>query len=206
MSELKTCPSCGATIENDAFEHCPYCGHILFDKSDERTAKAIADTTGEKQKLINQPKKLASILAIGIVITLGIVIILLFTVFNQSASYERDKKAADKLTMQMQQAYEKGDYDALYDMLINQSTKYLGSDHYYMYRTCWFLETYPKQFDDALANDDKDTVDFIYSIIKEDEKLRSSDTYIRFYYIDEATDKALHEEYLRETELYNANK
>lgn len=206
MSELQNCPFCGARITDPSFEICPYCGCVLSDKSDERTAKAIADTTAEKKRLIEQPKKLALIIAGAMTVTIAVAIILIFTFFTDSASYHRSLDKVDKKTAQMEEAYEAKDWDALYDMVILNCDDYIGSEYYYTYRTAWYLHTFPQEFDAAYAQKDLEQMEKIYDYILEDDNLRQTEYFMNFCHYDEEIDAALHEECLRQQQLIESLK
>lgn len=199
------CQGCGAAydpgdIESRKIIACEYCGKELVDLS-----KEIYDA--KKQEVKRKEKEMGSTIKLVskvIVITLIFLFVglILYNVLGVKEKLETWKyhHYSKQLELDMQKAYEKEDWDGLYDMVILDCDKYLTSKYYFSYRTAWFLATYVPEFDEAYEKMDRDKMLETYTKIKEDYEFRD-DFYEKMYGQITEIENALKEEYLREKNI-----
>lgn len=198
---IPTCPNCGAAISEPGMAFCPYCGRELIDLSREKTDQKIAEVQKAQAETRAVPKKLGLIAAV----TLFVLFVLfgLFFLFDVPGKI-RDSMAQgemDGLSRDLQKAYQKEDWDQLEQYLIDECEDYIGAPDYFLYRTAWFLHTFPPLFDEAFETDDTEEMLWIYQTLAEDYNMRSDDIFFQIYETDEAIEAALKEEVERETEI-----
>lgn len=198
---IPTCPNCGAAIFEPGTAFCPYCGRELIDLSRGKTDQKIAEVQKAQAETRAVPKKLGLIAAA----TLFVLFVLfgLFFLFDVPGKI-RDSMAQgemDDLSRDLQKAYQKEDWDQLEQYLIDECEDYIGAPDYFLYRTAWFLHTFPPLFDEAFETDDTEEMLWIYQTLAEDYNMRSDDIFFQIYETDEAIEAALKEEVERETEI-----
>lgn len=198
---MRICPGCGAGLPGEGTVFCPYCGRELIDLSRENTDKKIRAVKKAQSETVAVPKKLGVV----VVVTL-LVLFLLFALVVALDIPDKIREAGmqqgmDKLSREMQRAYEKEDWDKLEQYLIDECEVYLDSPDYFRYRTAWFLHTYPPLFDEARQAHDTEEMLFIYEIMAEDYAMRSDDIFFSVYETDAEVEAALAKEVERETEI-----
>lgn len=109
--------------------------------------------------------------------------------------------AMDKLSRDMEKAYKDEDWDQLEQYLIYECEDYIGAPDYFLYRTAWYLHTFPPLFDEACQTHDTEQMLWIYQTLAEDYNMRGDDIFFQIYETDDAIEAALKEEVERETEI-----
>lgn len=198
---IRTCPGCGAGIPDEQTVFCPYCGRELIDLSRENTDKKIKEVQKAQSETMAVPKKLG----IAVAITL-FVLFVFFGLFIFLDVPEKIKEAGiegeiNQLSRDMQKAYKDEDWDQLEQYLIFECEDYIGAPDYFLYRTAWFLHTYPPLFDEAYQAHDTEEMLWIYETLAEDYNMRSDDIFYQIYETDDGIEAALKEEVERETEI-----
>lgn len=198
---IRTCPGCGAGIPDEQTVFCPYCGRELIDLSRENTDKKIKEVQKAQSETMAVPKKLG----IAVAITL-FVLFVFFGLFIFLDVPGKIKEAGiegeiNQLSRDMQKAYKDEDWDQLEQYLIFECEDYIGAPDYFLYRTAWFLHTYPPLFDEAYQAHDTEEMLWIYETLAEDYNMRSDDIFYQIYETDDGIEAALKEEVERETEI-----
>ena len=143
----------------------------------------------------------------GLVVVVTLLVLFLLLAFAVFLNIPEEMNAAgtqremDRLSGDMQKAYEKEEWDKLEQYLIDECEVYLESPDYFLYRTAWFLHTYPSLFDEAYQAHDTEEMLFIYEIMAEDYDMRADDIFFSVYGTDEEIEAALAKEVERETEI-----
>ena len=198
---IRTCPNCGASIPEQGTVFCPYCGRELIDLSREKTDQKIAEVQKAQAQTTAVPKKLGIIAAV----TLFVLFVLfgLFFFFNIPDKIEeaRMRGEMDGLSHDLRKAYQKEDWDQLEQYLVYECEDYIGAPDYFLYRTAWYLHTFPPLFDEAFETGDTEEMLWIYQTLAEDYNMRSDDIFFQIYETDDAIEAALEEEVERETEI-----
>lgn len=198
---MRICPGCGAGLPDGGTSFCPYCGRELIDLSRENTDKKIRAVKRAQSETAAVPKKLGVVVAVTLLV---LFLLFAFAVALEIPDKIREAKmqrGMDRLSSEMQRAYEKEDWDKLEQYLIDECDVYLDSPDYFRYRTVWFLHTYPPLFDEARQAHDTEEMLFIYEIIAEDYDMRSDDVFFSVYETDAGVEAALAREVERETEI-----
>lgn len=200
-----TCPNCGVSLQGldlqtDADAFCPYCHAELLDLSQAHFDAKKDQVLLEKKAMHSGVKKAA--IAVSITLLLCLLITVLVVVLRVPEHVQDHKVEADMehLTKEMADCYEKEDWDGLYELVIVECDTYIASPSYFMYRTAWFLSTYPEEFDEALASGDTKYAQFVFDQISQDYEMRD-DFFKRYYTTDASIEAGLKEEYEREKEL-----
>lgn len=123
------CESCGAVL-GDSMARCPYCGTLIAEGAQReymqklenvrRELDALQDLPQEsvKAELRHQGRRMRKI----ILAALLLILILMGLFFLQSRSYERDNTAdyvwGRENFPHMSQLYESGEYEALYELVM----------------------------------------------------------------------------------------
>ena len=202
------CPHCEREVEmfwdtdvNGFKAFCPYCGRELVDLSRENTDRKIREVKRAQSETMSAPKK------VGLVVVVTLLVLFLLLAFAVFLNIPEEMNAAgtqremDRLSGDMQKAYEKEEWDKLEQYLIDECEVYLESPDYFLYRTAWFLHTYPSLFDEAYQAHDTEEMLFIYEIMAEDYDMRADDIFFSVYGTDEEIEAALAKEVERETEI-----
>lgn len=198
---IRTCPGCGAGIPDEQTVFCPYCGRELIDLSRENTDKKIKEVQKAQSETMAVPKKLG----IAVAITLFVLFVFfgLFIFLDVPGKIKEDSIEGEinQLSRDMQKAYKDEDWDQLEQYLIFECEDYIGAPDYFLYRTAWFLHTYPPLFDEAYQAHDTEEMLWIYETLAEDYNMRSDDIFYQIYETDDGIEAALKEEVERETEI-----
>ncbi len=197
----KTCPGCGAGIPDKQTTFCPYCGRELIDLSRKNTDRKIAEVKMVQAETMAVPKKLGVVAAATLFL-----LFLLFAIGIFFNVPEKIKEAwmlgeMDSLSRDMQKAYQDEDWDQLEQYLIFECEEYIGAPDYFLYRTAWFLHTYPPLFDEARQAHDKEEMLWIYETLAKDYDMRDDGVFFRIYETDGDIEAALKEEVERETKI-----
>lgn len=194
----KVCPGCGAGLPDTRTAVCPYCGRELIDLSRLHTDQKIAEVKRVQSETMAVPKKIGLIVAATLfVLFLVFMLVILLDVPGKmkEAGMEREM---DHLSRDMKEAYEDGDWDKLEQYLILECEDYISAPDYFLYRTAWYLHTFPTEFDDAASSHDTAKMLEIYEILAEDYNMRSDGIFFQIYETDETIENALKEEVERE--------
>lgn len=116
----------------------------------------------------------------------------------RESGMERD---ISRRSRDMKKAYEDEDWEQLEQYLIDECEDYIGAPDYFLYRTAWYLHTFPPQFDEAMAAHDTTEMLKVYEVLAEDYNMRRDDIFYRIYKTEDALEEALKEEVERETEI-----
>lgn len=200
QKSIRICPGCGAKIPEAGAAFCEYCGRELVDLSRERTDKKIAEVKEKQTETMAVPKKLGLIIAATLCVLFLLLGLGIFFDVPDRIEAARLKGGMDKLSHDMQKAYEKEDWDKLEQYLIYECEDYIGAPDYFLYRTAWFLHTYPPLFDEAYQTHDTEEMLWIYETLAKDYEMRD-DLFTQIYETDDAIEAALKEEVERETEI-----
>lgn len=201
QQNIRTCPGCGAGIPDKQTTSCPYCGRELIDLSRVNTNKKIAEVKRVHAETMSVPKKLG----LAVAVTLFILFIFFgFFVFLDVPTKIREARMQgemDSLSRDMQKAYQDEDWDQLEQYLIFECEDYIGAPDYFLYRTAWFLHTYPPLFDEACQAHDKEEMLWIYETLAKDYDMRDDGVFFRIYETDGDIEAALKEEVERERKI-----
>ena len=199
--KMRICPGCGAGVPDERTAFCPYCGRELVDLSREKTDRKIREVKRVQSETSSGPKKLGLIVAVTLLALFLLFALVVFFNIPEKVNEAGMQRETDKLSGDMRKAYEKEDWDKLEQYLIDECDVYLGSPDYFLYRSAWFLHTYPPLFDEACEAHDTEQMLFIYEIMAEDFDMRADDIFFSNYGTDEEIEKALAKEVERETEI-----
>ena len=199
--KMRICPGCGAGIPGGRTAFCPYCGRELVDLSRENTDRKIWEVKRAQSETMSVPKKLGMIVAVTLLALFLLLALVVFFDIPGKVNEAGMRREMDQLSDDMQKAYENEDWDKLEEYLIDECDVYLGSPDYFLYRSAWFLHTYPPLFDEAYRANDTEEMLFIYEIMAEDYDMRSDDIFFSVYGTDEEIEEALAREVERETEI-----
>lgn len=206
QNQVHTCPYCGAEIPSPDTAFCPYCNSELIDLSRERTDQKIAKVQAAQKHLLSLPKKIAFRISCIVFVLLLIIILLISTdAFDKLNTY-RMEKDTERYTNAMKAAYEKEDWDALYDIIITDSSNALNSPAYFMYRSAWYVNVFPEKFDIAYQKGDIETMEFIFNTIAQDYDSYSNDLYYTYYITDPSIEENVEKEYIREKNILDSMK
>lgn len=195
------CPGCGAGLSEMDMPFCPYCGRELIDLSRERTDGKIAAVRNAHAETTAVPKKIAVVAAVTLFILFLLFGVFIFLDVPERIEETRIQGEMDRLSRDMQKAYKDEDWDQLEQYLIYECEDYIGAPDYFLYRTAWFLHTYPPLFDEAYQIRDTEEMLWIYETLAEDYNMRSDGIFYQIYETDDAIEDALKEEVERETEI-----
>lgn len=198
---MRICPGCGAGAPDGGTAFCPYCGRELLDLSREKTDKKIRAVKRAQSETTAVPKKLGLVVAVTLFLLFLLLALVVFLNVPEKMRDAKMKSGMDRLSGDMQKAYEKEDWDRLEKYLIDECEVYLDSPDYFLYRTAWFLHTYPSLFDEAYQVHDTEEMLFIYEIMAGDYDMRADDFFFSVYRTDEEIEAALAREVERETAI-----
>lgn len=174
---------------------CPYCGFELYNHSREIYGDKIEDVKQAKSKLI----AIQIIIAIvaTVIVVCGGYYIFNRVIYRSSDSYVVDQ--SDNMTKKLHKAYEKENWDELYDLVIINADKALSSPYYFSYRAAWIMSQYVPAFEQAYSEGNKDGMLSAFEEIRYEYEYREqlADT---FQFVSEIEDK-LKEEYFKEKEI-----
>lgn len=198
---MRICPGCGAEAADGGTAFCPYCGRELVDLSRENTDRKIREVKRVQSETMSVPKKIGLTVAATLLILFLLFALVLFLDIPEKMRESGMQRGMERLSRDMQEAYEKEDWDKLEQYLIDECEVYLDSPDYFLYRSAWFLHTYPPLFDEAHRTHDAEEMLFIYEIMAEDYDMRADDVFFSIYETDEEIEAALAREVERETEI-----
>ena len=196
---MQICPGCGAGAPDGRTAVCPYCGRELLDLSREKTDKKIRAVKRAQSETTAVPKKLGLVVAVTLLMLFLLLALVVFLDMPEKMREAEVRRGMDRLSGDMQKAYEKGDWDKLEQYLIDECEVYLDSPDYFLYRTAWFLHTYPSLFDEAYQAHDVEEMLFIYELMAADYDMRADGVFYSAYRTDEEIEEALAREVERET-------
>jgi len=198
---IRTCPGCGAGIPDEQTVFCPYCGRELIDLSRENTDKKIKEVQKAQSETMAVPKKLGIAVAVTLFVLFVFFGLFIFLDVPGKIKEVGIEGEINQLSRDMQKAYKNEDWDQLEQYLIFECEDYIGAPDYFLYRTAWFLHTYPPLFDEAYQAHDAEEMLWIYETLAEDYNMRSDDIFYQIYETDDGIEAALKEEVERETEI-----
>lgn len=201
QQNIRICPSCGARIPDERTVFCSYCGRELVDLSRENTDRKIAEVKKAQKATMAVPKKLGLVVAVTLFGLFVVFALVLFLDVPGKIQEARMQGEMDSLSRDMQKAYRDEDWDQLEQYLIFECEDYIGASDYFLYRTAWFLHTYPPLFDEAYQAHDTEKMLWIYETLAEDYNMRDDTIFFQIYETDDAIEAALKEEVERETEI-----
>jgi len=201
------CPSCGAdtscfSTEDIAKNRCSYCGRELVDLSREKYDNKIKQVKKSKKKMVVSPVIAAAAVGATLILLVIIAAVIYTTRTDQIISRAMYGRKPTRYTKKMEKAYEKEDWDELYDLVIDDVEDSINSPYYFTYRTAWLLSYYPSVFDEAYESGDNDGLMHAYDIIYNDYHLRDDGNWVDGVYekVPEI-EEALEREYERETKI-----
>lgn len=201
QQNIRICPGCGAGIPDERTVFCSYCGRELVDLSRENTDRKIAEVKKAQKATMAVPKKLGLVVAVTLFGLFVVFVLVLFLDVPGKIQEARMQGEMDSLSRDMQKAYRDEDWDQLEQYLIFECEDYIGAPDYFLYRTAWFLHTYPPLFDEAYQAHDTEKMLWIYETLAEDYNMRDDTIFFQIYETDDAIEAALKEEVERETEI-----
>lgn len=201
QQNIRTCPGCGAGIPDKQTIFCQYCGRELIDLSRENTDKKIAEVKKVQTETMAVPKKLGIAVAVTLFVLFILFGLFIFLHVPEKIEEVRMQGEMDRLSRDMQKAYKDEDWDQLEQYLIFECEDYIGAPDYFLYRTAWFLHTYPPLFDEACQAHDTEEMLWIYETLAKDYNMRDDGIFFRIYETDDAIEAALKEEVERETKI-----
>lgn len=207
ISKISYCPNCGGDCRHispeDGNNICPYCGYEIYDISNEKNIQRIGEVEKARKKVLSVPKLVALVVGITLLVMfVGTILFFTLHVNNAIDNYSVENYGSN-YTRKMAKAYEKEDWDKLYDIVILDCEHSLESPYYFTYRSAWFLSVYPERFDEAYKKQDYETLNEVYRMIKEDYKMREQDLFGTIYLTIDEIEVRLEEEYERETKIMN---
>lgn len=196
-----TCPGCGAGISELETVFCPYCGRELKDLSRIHTDQKITAVKKAQSETMAVPKKISLVVASTLFVLFLLFMAVVFLDIPGKLRETGMERDINRRSRDMKVAYEDEDWEQLERYLINECEDYIGAPDYFLYRTAWYLHTFPPQFDEAKAAHDTTEMLEIYEVLAEDYNMRSDEIFYRIYKTEDALEKALKEEVERETEI-----
>lgn len=200
-SNTQICPNCGASIPKQGTPFCPYCGRELIDLSREKTDRKIEEVKRAQKRTMAVPKKLGFVIAATLFVLFLVFALVLFLDVPGKVQEAQMQGSMDRLSRDLQKAYKNEDWDQLEQYLISECEDYIGAPDYFLYRTAWYLHTFPPLFDEACETGDREEMLWIYETLAEDYNMRSDDIFFQIYETDGDIEAALKEEVERETKI-----
>lgn len=195
------CPGCGAGLSDKQVAFCPYCGRELVDLSRQHTDEKIREVKKIQAETMAVPKKIGLIVVVTLLVLFFLLTLAVLLDLPEKIRDGRMEREMNGLSRDMQKAYEDEDWDKLEQYLILECEDYISAPDYFLYRTAWYLHTFPSEFDDAAAAGDTQKMLETYEILAEDYNMRDDGIFYQIYETDDAIEKALKEEVERETEI-----
>lgn len=197
----RTCPGCGAGISEPKTAFCPYCGRELTDLSKLKTDQKIAAVKKARSETMAVPKKIGFVVAATLLVLFLLFMVVVFLDIPGKMRETGMERDMNRRSRDMKGAYEDEDWEQLEQYLINECEDYIGAPDYFLYRTAWYLNTFPSRFDEAKAAHDTAEMLKIYEVLAEDYNMRNDEIFYRIYKTEDALEEALKEEVERETEI-----
>lgn len=196
-----TCPGCGAGLPDTQTVFCPYCGRELLDLSRLHTDQKITEVKQTQAETMAVPKKLGLAIAATLFVLFVLFMAAVLLDLPGKIKEVRAERELNGLSRDMEKAYEDEDWDRLEQYLIFECEDYIAASDYFLYRTAWYLHTFPPQFDEARTAGDTAKMLEVYEILAEDYSMRSDGIFYQVYETKDAIEEALAEEVERETEI-----
>lgn len=197
----RTCPGCGAEISETETVFCPYCGRELKDLSRLHTDQKITAVKKAQSETMAVPKKIGFVVAATLLVLFLLFMAVVFLDIPGKVRETGMERTMNRRSRDMKEAYEDEDWEQLEQYLIDECEDYIGASDYFLYRTAWYLHTFPPQFDEANAAHDTAEMLKIYEALAEDYNMRSDEIFYRIYKTEDALEEALQEEVERETDI-----
>ncbi len=197
----KVCPSCGAGLPDTQTAVCPYCGRELIDLSRLHTDQKIAEVKKVQSETMAVPKKVGLIVAATLLVLFLVFILVILLDVPGKMKETGMEREMNGISRDMREAYEDGDWEQLEQYLFSEVENYISASDYFLYRSAWYLHTFPPQFDEAKADGDTARMLEVYEILAEDYNMRSDEIFYQIYETDDAIEDALKKEVERETEI-----
>ncbi len=194
----KVCPGCGAGLPDTPPAFCPYCGRELIDLSRQHTDQKINEVKMAQARTMAVPKKIALIAGVTLLVLFAVFITVVLLDVPGKLKESGAEREMNRISRNMKEAYEDEDWDKLEQYLIFEIEDYISAPDYFMYRTAWYLHTFPSQFDEAKAAGDTAGMLEVYEILAEDYDMRSDGIFYQIYETEETIEEALKEEVERE--------
>lgn len=198
MKSKMTCPGCGAGLPDTPPSFCPYCGRELVDLSRLHTDQKIDEVKKAQARTMAVPKKIALIAAVTLLLLFALFMAAVLLDVPDKLKETGAEREMNRISRDMEEAYEDEDWEQLEQYLIYEIEDYISAPDYFMYRTAWYLHTFPPQFDDAKAAGDTAGMLEAYEILAEDYNMRSDGIFYQIYETEDAIEEALKEEVERE--------
>lgn len=197
----RTCPGCGAEISETETVFCPYCGRELKDLSRLHTDQKITAVKKAQSETTAVPKKIGFVVAATLLVLFLLFMVGVFLDIPGKTREAGMEKDMNRRSRDMKEAYEDEDWEQLERYLIDECEDYIVASDYFLYRTAWYLHTFPPRFDEAKAVHDTAEMLEIYEVLVEDYNMRSDEIFYRIYETEDTVEEALKEEVERETEI-----
>lgn len=198
---IAVCPGCGAGLPDKQPTICPYCGRELIDLSRLHTDRKITEVKQVQAQTTAVPKKIGIVVVVTLLVLFLLFMLAILMDVPGKLKETKMEGAVDRLSRNMEKAYEDRDWDKLKQYLIMECEDYIGAPDYFLYRTAWYLHTFPPEFDEAAAAHDTTKMLELYEILAEDYNMRDDGIFYQIYETDGAIEDALEEEVEREMEI-----
>ena len=203
---IKYCPNCGSDCRSIVYgdrinNKCPYCGHEIYDYSEEIHQEKVEEVKTADKRLAGTPRLAAITIVMTLIFLFAVTSYIYATGYNEKIAYFFINKDTRYYTNQMQKCYEAEDWDGLYKLVILDFEHTMKSEYYFTYRTAWFINYYPEKFDAALEAGNTEELEKIYETIKSDYDMRTPDLFGPIYKTIDEVEEGLVVEYERETEI-----
>lgn len=193
------CPGCGAGLPDKQPAICPYCGRELIDLSRLHTDQKITEVKQVQAQTAAIPKKIGIVVVVTLLVLFLLFMLAVLLDVPGKLKETKMEREVDSLSRDMEEAYEDRDWDKLEQYLILECEDYISAPDYFLYRTAWYLHTFPPEFDEAVAAHDTAKMLELYEILAEDYNMRDDGIFYQIYETDDAIEDALKEEVERET-------
>lgn len=197
----KICPGCGAGLPDAQTAFCPYCGRELVDLSRQHTDQKIAEVKKMQSETTAVPKKIGIVVVVTLLVLFLLFMLVVLLDVPGKMKENGMEREMNRISRDMKEAYEDEDWEQLEQYLFTEVEDYIGASDYFLYRSAWYLHTFPPEFDDARADGDTAKMLEIYEILAEDYNMRSDGIFYQIYETKDAIEEALQEEVERETEI-----
>lgn len=200
-STVRTCPGCGAGVPDAQTAICPYCGRELIDLGRQHTDEKISTVKRTQAETMAIPKKVGLIVVVTLLVLFLLFALAVYLDLPGKVKESGAEREMNGLSRDMKEAYEDGDWELLEQYLIFECEEYIAAPDYFLYRTAWYLHTFPPEFDEAAAAHDTVKMLEVYEILAEDYNMRDDGIFYQIYETDDAIEEALKEEVERETQI-----
>lgn len=198
---IKICPGCGAGLPDTQTAFCPYCGRELVDLSRQHTDQKIAEVKKVQSETTAVPKKIGIVVVVTLLVLFLLFMLVVLLDVPGKMKETGTEREMNRISRDMKEAYEDEDWEQLEQYLFIEVEDYIGAPDYFLYRSAWYLHTFPPQFDKARADGDTAKMLEIYEILAEDYNMRDDGIFYQIYETDDMVEDALKEEVERETQI-----